>query len=191
MTGCIALLRRRGEPRNPTTAPPSALTRSRSSRTSRLLPMPGSPLITVTCPAPVRAASQQRSKTPISVSRPTNTVLRRPPAASSRLRRRRLPAHDEQRHRLVDATQRLGAERVDRDETIDQGSGTGRDHHLPGLGHTLHARRDVEGLADDVGRHIGRPATHLADDDEPGMDADTDREVIDVQGGGQVPASRR
>ena len=48
-----------------------------------------------------------------------------------------------------------------------------------------------EGLADDVGRHTGRPGTHLADDDEPGVDADTDGEVIDVQGGGQVPASRR
>ena len=156
MTGCSMLLWKRGEPRNPTTTPPSASTCSRSSWTRRLLPMPGSPLITATCPAPpcerpasTAGAAPSRRPARRAASSPGD---RRPRGGSWRVG---LAEHDEQRHRLVDALERLGAERLDRDEPLDE-----RANVLPLIttcpGSARLCRRDgdVRRLADDVGAAV-------------------------------------
>ena len=78
----------------------SSASRSRSARTSRDLPMPGSPESSTTCPSPSRARAQRSSRSASSCSRPTSGVSAAPRSASKRPSACAVPPDAPSPHRL-------------------------------------------------------------------------------------------
>ena len=122
--------------------------RSRSSRTRRDLPIPGSPESSTTWPSPSLACRQRRSSSASSSSRPTSGVsaggLTRLEAAFGPALARDPP----RRQRLGEALEALRAEVVELEQAAEQATRGRADHHRSRLGQRLQARREVGRLAD-------------------------------------------
>ena len=150
----------------------SSASRSRTSRTRRDLPMPGSPESSTTWPSPSCAWRQRRRSRKISSSRPTSGVR---PAGLARLEapfgaaRARDPPG---RKWLGEALEPLGTEVVELEQAADQAPRRRADHDRAGRGQRLEPRREVRHFADHdlLLRRAG--ADQLADDDEAGRDPD-------------------
>ena len=150
MTGWSMLLWKRGEPRNSTTTPRSASTCWRSSRTRRLLPMPGSPLITASWPTPPVVTCHRWSEHSQLGIPPDERC--QPPTAHGveAVLHIGLADHGERRQCAVHALEQWGPERLDLEEPLDEGEHAAADDDLVGIGEGLQTRRNVRSLADDV-----------------------------------------
>ena len=160
----------------------------------RDLPMPGSPEISTTRPSPALARSQRRNSRSISSSRPTSGVSAdraTPRTGSDDARTQHLPS----RHRLGDALDLDGAEIAVVEQIADQPPRARGDHDSVRLGQRLQPGGEVRRLADDRLLLRRALADQIADDHEPGGDADPRLELggFDVEAADSVdrrPARR-
>ena len=138
----------------------------------RDLPMPGSPEISTTQPSPAFACSQRRISRSISSSRPTSGVVA-VRSASKRLSTALAPQHLPGPHRLGEAFERRW--RRDRDSSKRPPSSLrvlAAMTTVFGSAMRLQPRRKVRRLADDRLLLRRTRSDQIADDDEPGRDAD-------------------
>ena len=138
----------------------------------RDLPRPGSPEIRTTCPSPALARAQRRNSRSISSSRPTSRVSADPRNASNRLVDGARTQHLPSRNRRGDALHFDGAEIAVLEEIADQPARAGGDDDRVRLGQGLQPGGEVRRLADDRLLLRRAFADQIADDHQPGGDAD-------------------
>ena len=138
----------------------------------RDLPMPGSPEISTTWPSPALARAQRRNSRSISSSRPTSGVSADPRNASNRLSTTLGRSTCQAGTGCGDALHLDGAEIAVLEEIADQPTRACGDDDRVRLGQGLQPGGEVRRFADDRLLLRRAFADEVADDHEPGGDAD-------------------